>query len=68
MARQLSSEEGMLVGISAGANIWAALQLAARPEMKGKIIVTVGCDTGERYLSNPVFSEQELNVVEPALV
>jgi cysteine synthase A len=67
-ARRLAREEGMLVGISAGANIWAALQIAARPESKGKLIVTVGCDTGERYLSNPVFSEQELNVVEPALV
>ena len=49
-ARRAAREEGMLVGISAGANIWAALQLAARPEMKGKTIVTVGCDTGERYL------------------
>ncbi len=66
--RRAAREEGMLVGISAGANIWAALQLAARPEMRGKTIVTVGCDTGERYLSNPVFAEQELNVVEPALV
>ena len=48
-ARRLAREEGMLVGISAGANIWAALQIAARPESKGKMIVTVGCDTGERY-------------------
>ncbi|HEY0797805.1 MAG TPA: cysteine synthase A [Candidatus Baltobacteraceae bacterium] len=67
MARRAAREEGMLVGISAGANIWAALQVAARPEFKGKTIVTIGCDTGERYLSNPVFSEQEANVVEPAL-
>jgi cysteine synthase A len=67
MARRAAREEGMLVGISAGANIWAALQLAARPEFRGKTIVTIGCDTGERYLSNPVFSEQEANVVEPAL-
>ena len=66
-ARRAAREEGMLVGISAGANIWAALQVAARPESKGKLIVTVGCDTGERYLSNPVFSEQEANIVEPAL-
>ena len=58
----------MLVGISAGANIWAALQVAARPESAGKTIVTIGCDTGERYLSNPVFAEQEANVVEGALV
>ena len=66
--RRAAREEGMLVGISAGANIWAALQVAARPESKGKLIVTIGCDTGERYLSNPVFSEQETTVVEPALV
>jgi cysteine synthase A len=67
-ARRAAREEGILVGISAGANIWAALQVAARPEMAGKIIVTIGCDTGERYLSNPVFAEQEAHVVEPALV
>lgn len=67
-ARRVAREEGMLVGISAGGNIWAALQVAARPESKGKTIVTIGCDTGERYLSNPVFAEQEAVVVEPALV
>ncbi|HEY8313642.1 MAG TPA: cysteine synthase A [Candidatus Baltobacteraceae bacterium] len=67
-ARRAAREEGMLVGISAGANIWAALQVAARPESKGKTIVTVACDTGERYLSNPVFAEQEANVVASALV
>jgi cysteine synthase A len=67
MARRASREEGMLVGISSGANIWAALQVAQRPEMHGKTIVTFACDTGERYLSNPVFSEQEAVVVEPAL-
>ena len=67
-ARRAAREEGMLVGISAGANLWAALQVAARPESKGKTIVTIGCDTGERYLSNPVFAEQEAVVVEPALV
>jgi cysteine synthase A len=67
-ARRAAREEGMLVGISAGANIWGALQLAARPEMAGKVIVTIGCDTGERYLSNPVFAEQEAQIVEPALV
>ncbi len=66
-ARRLAREEGMLVGISAGANVWAALHVAARPEFAGKTIVTIGCDTGERYLSNPVFAEQEANVVEPAL-
>jgi cysteine synthase A len=68
MARRAAREEGMLVGISAGANIFAALQVAARPEFAGKTIVTVGCDTGERYLSNPVFAEQEAHVVESALV
>jgi cysteine synthase len=67
MARRLAREEGMLVGISSGANVAAALQVAARPENRGKTIVTIGCDTGERYLSNPVFAEQESVVVEPAL-
>jgi cysteine synthase A len=67
-ARRLAREEGMLVGISTGANVWAALQVAQRPESKGKTIVTIGCDTGERYLSNPVFAEQEATIVEPALV
>jgi cysteine synthase A len=67
-ARRLAREEGMLVGISAGANVWAALHLAARPEYAGKTIVTFGCDTGERYLSNPVFADQDAIVVEPELV
>lgn len=68
MARRAAREEGMLVGISAGANIFAALKVAARPESAGKTIVTIGCDTGERYLSNPLFAEQEAHVVEAALV
>ncbi len=68
MARRAAREEGMLVGISAGANIFAALRVAARPEAAGKLIVTVGCDTGERYLSNPLFADQEAHVVEAALV
>ena len=50
-AQRLAHEEGILAGISTGANVWAALQLAARPEYSGKLIVTIGCSTGERYLS-----------------
>lgn len=50
-ARKLAAREGILCGISAGANVWAALQVAARPENQGKQIVTIICDTGERYLS-----------------
>jgi cysteine synthase A len=54
-SRRLAREEGVLVGISAGANVWAALEVAARPENKGKLIVTILCDTGERYLSTWLF-------------
>jgi len=56
-ARGLARREGVLVGISAGANVWAAGEVAQRPEMTGKTIVTVLCDTGERYLSTPLFNE-----------
>ena len=56
-SRQLGSQEGILCGISAGANTWAALQVAARPENQGKRVVTVICDTGERYLSTPLITD-----------
>lgn len=58
-ARRLAKEEGIFVGISAGANVAAARKLAAREEFKGKTIVTVGCDTGERYLSTWLYQEED---------
>jgi len=59
MARRLAREEGVLVGISAGGNVHAALEVAKRPENKGKRIVTIACDTGERYLSTWLFEEPD---------
>jgi cysteine synthase len=57
MARRLAKEEGILVGISTGGNVHAALEIAKRPENRGKTVVTVACDTGERYLSTWLFEE-----------
>jgi cysteine synthase A len=54
-ARRLAKEEGIMAGISSGANMCVAAKVAARPEMKGKRIVTIMCSLGERYLSTPLF-------------
>lgn len=59
-ARMLAKEEGLLVGISAGANVYAAMQIAKREEFRGKTILTILCDTGERYLSTQLFEEYDI--------
>jgi len=55
-SKELAKTDGLLVGISSGANIWAATQVASRAQNKGKTIVTILCDTGERYLSTTLYS------------
>jgi len=54
-ARRVMREEGIICGISSGGNVWAAMEVASRPENRGKTIVTIICDTGERYLSTDLF-------------
>lgn len=61
-AQEVAAKEGILIGISSGANVWAALQVAKRPEFAGKRIVTVATDTGERYISTALAEKARLEV------
>ena len=65
MAQKLAQLEGIPAGISTGANVWSAIEVAKRPEFKGKRIVTVGCSSTERYLSTPLaesYREEVINL------
>ncbi|MDB4386644.1 cysteine synthase A [Akkermansiaceae bacterium] len=65
MAQKLAQLEGIPAGISTGANVWAAIEVAKRPEFKGKRIVTIGCSSTERYLSTPLaesYREEVMNL------